>query len=89
MLKRYLVLGILLGVAGSAIAADTSGLQALDRVLNSLFDISSGVASKSPLLDDGKRLYGYLLLILISWSGIQVVLEGGALNAVIAYFAAS
>ncbi|WP_434516597.1 type IV secretion system protein [Dechloromonas sp. ARDL1] len=84
MLKRYLVLGILLGVAGSAIAADTSGLQALDRVLNSLFDISSGVASKSPLLDDGTRLYGYLLLILISWSGILVVLEGGALNAVIA-----
>lgn len=83
MLKRYLVLGILLGVAGSAIAADTSDLQAIDKALNALFDISSGVASKSPLLDDGKRLYGYLLLILISWSGIQVVLEGGALNAVI------
>lgn len=83
MLKRYLVLMLLLGMAGSAIAAGPSDLQAIDRALNALFDITSGVASKSPLLDDGKRLYGYLLLILISWSGIQVVLEGGALNAVI------
>lgn len=77
MLKRYLVLGLLLSLAGSAFASDMKDLAAIDRALNALFDLTSGVASKSPLLEDGRRLFGYLLVILIAWSGIQVLLEGG------------
>lgn len=83
MLKRCLLLGVLLGVAGQALASDVTDLQAIDKALNALLDIATGVASKSPLLEDGKRLFAYLLLILIAWSGIQVVLEGGAINAVV------
>lgn len=83
MLKRYLVLGLLLSLAGSAFASDMKDLAAIDRALNALFDLTSGVASKSPLLEDGRRLFGYLLVILIAWSGIQVLLEGGAFAAVV------
>src|SRR5690242_13956585 len=83
-MKRFFLTLLLCGLAFSARAAVSGDTAAIDGALNALFDISSGVAANSPFLEDGRRLYGLLLAVLVSWSGLQVLLDAGGLNAMIA-----
>lgn len=68
-------------VAGLAFADSAS---ATAQVINKVFDTTTGLASASPYLEDGKRLYAILLSIAVSWAGIKVVIDEGGINAALA-----
>lgn len=75
-LFRILLGFALLGFAQFALADDVGAIKV---VINSIFDTTKGLASNSPFIEDGKRLYGVILLILISWTGIQMAMDEGGL----------
>lgn len=58
--------------SGTVLANEAS---ALAGVINQVFDVTTGLASTSPYVDDGKRLFSLCLLIAISWAGIKTLVD--------------
>lgn len=75
-LIRFLLGFALLGFAQVALADDVGAIRV---VINSIFDTTKGLAANSPFVEDGKRLYAVILLILISWVGIRMMLDEGGM----------
>lgn len=73
---RILLGLVLLGIAQIALADDVGAIKV---VINSIFDTTKGLAANSPFLEDGKHLYALILLILISWTGVQMMFDDGGM----------
>lgn len=79
-----IVLALVLMGPLAAIAQDSGGAEAVQSIMRSILSDTSSLISGSPFMAQGKRLLQMLLLILISWKGIQLMLDVSGFNEVVA-----
>lgn len=77
------IAALLLVLPGLALANSPSS-DAVGQVLGNLLSNFTGMISKQPFAEVGKRLLQMLLLILIAWKGLRVALDTGSFSMAVA-----
>lgn len=65
-------------------AQDAGGTEAVQTVMRSILSDTTNLISGSPFMAQGQKLLQMLLVILISWKGIKLALDGTGFSQVIA-----
>ena len=77
------IAALLLVLPGLALANSPSS-DAVGQILGNLLSNFTGMISKQPFAEVGKRLLQMLLLILIAWKGLRVALDTGSFSMAVA-----